>query len=153
MGILTTIGGANSADMLPLLDVPTLKRNPKVLIGFSDTTSLLLGVQALAGWVTFYGPAVMTQFGEYPGPLDYTLESFRNFVFAEPQFEPEIQSPSKWTNELLAGGALQGLRQPPPCGRVVRGKGLPRGRADPLTANQHGSGLRLKRQCWQASNY
>jgi muramoyltetrapeptide carboxypeptidase len=100
-GILTTIGGANSTDMLPLLDVTTLKKNPKVLMGYSDTTSLLLGVQALADWVTFYGPAVMTQFGEYPGPLDFTLGSFRNAVFAKTAYKSQVAPPTSWTNEML----------------------------------------------------
>jgi muramoyltetrapeptide carboxypeptidase len=47
-----------------------------VVIGYSDVTALLLGIDAQTGIVTFYGPAIVASFGEYPPLVDETFESF-----------------------------------------------------------------------------
>lgn len=49
-------GGWGSSRLLPLLDYGLIRRNPKVLLGYSDITALLLGVHAKTGLVTFHGP-------------------------------------------------------------------------------------------------
>ena len=42
--LIVTGGGAGSVRILPLLDYDLIKKNPKPIIGFSDTTSLQLGI-------------------------------------------------------------------------------------------------------------
>ncbi len=37
--IMSTIGGANSNSLLPYIDYETLKKNPKIIIGYSDMTA------------------------------------------------------------------------------------------------------------------
>jgi len=49
-------GGWGSARLLPLLDWAALARSPKILLGYSDVTALLLSLQAKTGLVTFHGP-------------------------------------------------------------------------------------------------
>jgi muramoyltetrapeptide carboxypeptidase len=49
-------GGWGSARLLPLLDWASLARSPKILLGYSDITALLLSLQAKTGLVTFHGP-------------------------------------------------------------------------------------------------
>ena len=49
-------GGWGSARTLPLLDFDLIRRNPKVLVGYSDATALLNAVHAQTGLVTFHGP-------------------------------------------------------------------------------------------------
>src|SRR3954468_3879555 len=49
-------GGWGSARLLPYLDYETIRRNPKVLIGYSDITALHMAVQAKTGLTTFHGP-------------------------------------------------------------------------------------------------
>jgi muramoyltetrapeptide carboxypeptidase len=49
-------GGWGAARLLPLLDWNTIARNPKILVGYSDITALLLSVHAKTGLVTFHGP-------------------------------------------------------------------------------------------------
>jgi muramoyltetrapeptide carboxypeptidase len=49
-------GGWGSARVLPHLDFDAIAANPKVLLGYSDVTALLLGVHARTGLVTFHGP-------------------------------------------------------------------------------------------------
>ena len=54
--VLPTRGGWGTARLLPLLDYDAIRRNPKVLMGFSDITALLNGIHARTGLVTFHGP-------------------------------------------------------------------------------------------------
>lgn len=54
--ILPTRGGWGTARLLPLLDFDLIRRNPKILMGFSDITALLNGIHARTGLVTFHGP-------------------------------------------------------------------------------------------------
>lgn len=49
-------GGWGNARLLPYPNYDTIRANPKVLVGFSDITALLLGVHAQTGLVTFHGP-------------------------------------------------------------------------------------------------
>src|SRR4029453_10553011 len=49
-------GGWGCARLLPLLDWQTIERNPKIVLGFSDITALLLALHARTGLVTFHGP-------------------------------------------------------------------------------------------------
>jgi muramoyltetrapeptide carboxypeptidase len=62
-------GGWGSARLLPHLDFDTIRRNPKVLIGYSDITALLVSIYAKSGLVTFHGPIGMGRWDAYS--LDY----------------------------------------------------------------------------------
>jgi muramoyltetrapeptide carboxypeptidase len=62
-------GGWGSARLLPYLDFDTIRRNPKVLIGYSDVTALLLSAYGKSGLVTFHGPIGMGRWDSYS--LDY----------------------------------------------------------------------------------
>ena len=54
--VLPVRGGWGCARILPHLDFEAIRRNPKVLIGYSDLTALLLAIHARTGLVTFHGP-------------------------------------------------------------------------------------------------
>ncbi|MDP5121170.1 MAG: LD-carboxypeptidase [Spirosomaceae bacterium] len=54
--ILCVHGGWGCARILPLLDYNLIRSNPKIIIGYSDVTALLLGIHAKTGLVTFHGP-------------------------------------------------------------------------------------------------
>ncbi len=49
-------GGSGTAQLLPYIDYGLIARNPKIVIGYSDLTSLLLAIYAKTGLVTFHGP-------------------------------------------------------------------------------------------------
>ena len=53
--IVCTRGGSGAARLLPLLDYDAIRRNPKVLLGYSDITALHCALQAKTGLVTFHG--------------------------------------------------------------------------------------------------
>ena len=62
-------GGWGSARLLPYLDFDAIRRNPKVLIGYSDITALLLSIQAKTGLITFHGPIGLGRWDAWS--LDY----------------------------------------------------------------------------------
>ncbi len=64
-GIATFMGGFGSTRILPLLDYELIRNNPKVIIGHSDITGLLLGIHNKTGLVTFHGSSGLTGIGEY----------------------------------------------------------------------------------------
>ncbi len=57
-------GDWGSARILPYLDYDLIRANPKVVIGFSDISALLLGLYAQTGLVTFHGPHGITSWRE-----------------------------------------------------------------------------------------
>lgn len=64
--IVPSIGGDDSIRLLPLLDEAVITANPKILMGFSDTTTLLVAGRRL-GMVTFHGPSIMAGFSQMTG--------------------------------------------------------------------------------------
>jgi muramoyltetrapeptide carboxypeptidase len=55
-GIFCYTGGWGTPRLLPLLDYAAIRRQPKVLIGYSDVTALLNAVHQETGLITFHGP-------------------------------------------------------------------------------------------------
>lgn len=58
-------GGWGCARILPLLDWPMIAKNPKILLGYSDITALLLSLHARTGLVTFHGPVGSSQWNPF----------------------------------------------------------------------------------------
>lgn len=61
--VLSARGGVGAARIIPFLDPKALAQCPKIFVGLSDITSLLLYMNKVLGWVSFHGPMVATQFG------------------------------------------------------------------------------------------
>ncbi len=81
--IMAIRGGYGSAQLLPFLDYSLIKRNPKILVGYSDITSLLIGIYEKTGLVTFHGPVAVSTF------TDYTKKYFLD-VLEKPEAVGEI---------------------------------------------------------------
>ncbi len=56
-------GGYGSLRMVDLIDMRQIRKNPKILFGFSDLTVLLNAIHTKTGLVTFHGPVVTTLAG------------------------------------------------------------------------------------------
>lgn len=56
--IWCSIGGEDSIRILKHLDLEAIKNNPKIIIGYSDSTTFLSVINQL-GLVTFHGPSIM----------------------------------------------------------------------------------------------
>ncbi|MCJ1448285.1 MAG: hypothetical protein MMC23_008800 [Stictis urceolatum] len=70
--IIPAIGGFALNQLLPHLNYALLRANPKILLGYSDTTLLHSVLYARSGLRTFYGPHAIAELGEYAAPLQYT---------------------------------------------------------------------------------
>ncbi len=99
--IMSTIGGSNSNALLPYLDYDALIADPKIIIGYSDATSILLGIHQKTGLVTFYGPALVASFGEFPPLVDQTFEYFSALVTAKDPTRYVYSLPDTWTDERI----------------------------------------------------
>ena len=99
--LMASIGGNNTNSILPYIDYEYLKKHPKIIIGYSDTTALLLGIYAKTGLVTFYGPALASSFGELPPFVDWTYENFKSVICDEISIPYDYKMPSVWTDEFI----------------------------------------------------
>lgn len=99
--IMATIGGMNSNSILPYIDYDEIKRNPKIVIGYSDVTAILLAIYAQTGMNTYYGPALVASFGELPSFVDSTYKYFSEITMDKIKFPYVLQTPEYWTDEHI----------------------------------------------------
>jgi muramoyltetrapeptide carboxypeptidase LdcA involved in peptidoglycan recycling len=84
-------GGELAVEVLPHLDLEALGRaEPTWLVGFSDTSTLLLAVTTVLGWATLHGQNLMDTPYRVPAPLLHWLD----VVTAAPDAEL-VQGPSE----------------------------------------------------------
>ncbi|MBI4252998.1 LD-carboxypeptidase [Candidatus Uhrbacteria bacterium] len=81
--IFASIGGDDSVRILPFLDKKIIASNPKILMGYSDTSTLHVFAN-LQGLASFYGPSIMAGFSQ----MNNLPVSFKNHV-REMLFEPK----------------------------------------------------------------
>ena len=83
-GIICLRGGYGTARLLNRLDYTVIRRNPKVLAGYSDITSLLCALAVKANLITFHSPMLNEGLGSEQFPV-FSNESFlRSVTQAEP---------------------------------------------------------------------
>lgn len=104
-GIISVIGGDESVRILPYLDSGLIRANPKVFMGFSDTTVTLTAFLN-AGVAAFHGPAVLTDLAENGGIRPFVEQILRSVLFnAEAADLPESTDYSEefldWSNPAL----------------------------------------------------
>ena len=63
-GIICLRGGYGATRILRLIDYASIKRNPKIFVGYSDITALHLAIHKECEMVTFYGPMVVTEMAD-----------------------------------------------------------------------------------------
>jgi len=73
--IVCTIGGLSANELLPHLDYSLIRAHPKIFVGYSDITLLHHALFTHANLCTFYGPAILPQFGD-PQHFDFTTAHF-----------------------------------------------------------------------------
>ncbi|MGC1685933.1 MAG: S66 peptidase family protein [Candidatus Acidiferrales bacterium] len=131
-GIVSTIGGDDSIRMLPFLDLSVIHENPKIFIGYSDTTVTHFAFLK-AGVTSFYGPSIMAGFDENGGVLPYTADSVRRMLFGS-SFTDSPISPNHdgWTCASFAWDDDKRNEKPRPLRRSsgwqwLQGAGCHRG--------------------------
>jgi muramoyltetrapeptide carboxypeptidase LdcA involved in peptidoglycan recycling len=98
-GIFSCIGGNESIRMLPYIDFELIRNNPKVFIGYSDSTITHL-ICLKAGISSYYGASVLNEFAENVQMHDYTVEYINKTLFSN-EIIGNIKSSENWTSEYL----------------------------------------------------
>ena len=106
-GIFCMKGGWGCARLLDKIDYALIEKNPKVLIGFSDITALLIAITTKTGLITFHGPVGNS------GWNDFTKSVFTNVTMSSKTFQfpenpssestPVMINPGKASGELVGG--------------------------------------------------
>ena len=98
-GIICNIGGTDTIRLLPYIDFNLIKENPKIFMGYSDTTVNHF-MMYKAGVTSYYGPSVMCEFAENYKMHEYT-KKYINEVLFENKENIKIESSPVWTCEYL----------------------------------------------------
>lgn len=95
-GIITSIGGYESIRILEYLNTDMIIKNPKFIMGFSDSTTFLTNLNYM-GMVTFYGPSVMAGFAQLKSLPSQFTEHIIKVLFSNDY--PYSYFPyAEWTN-------------------------------------------------------
>ncbi len=108
-GIFCMKGGWGCARILEKLDYKSISQNPKVLIGFSDITTLLNAIYLKTGLITFHGPVGNSGWNEFTSEVFKAVVMNREVVrFASgPKPEDVITTINKGkATGILIGGNL-----------------------------------------------
>jgi muramoyltetrapeptide carboxypeptidase len=102
--IMVTQGGYGSAQLLAQIDYDAFAANPKVFVGYSDLTSLLVPLHQFTGAAVFHGPDFSRFNGERATP--YTKDQFFKAV-TDPAPTGEIKTAreTKWLSTIASGVA------------------------------------------------
>jgi muramoyltetrapeptide carboxypeptidase LdcA involved in peptidoglycan recycling len=106
--IFTSIGGDDSIRLLPYLDQAVIAAEPKILMGYSDSTTLLAAARRL-GMVTFHGPSIMaglSQMGDLPAAYrthvhDLLFEPGRDYTYAP--YGGYVEGYPAWSDRSTVG--------------------------------------------------
>ncbi|RRA98056.1 S66 peptidase family protein [Larkinella rosea] len=108
-GIMAMHGGWGCARLLPLLDYNVIRRNPKILVGYSDITALLLGIYAQTGLVTMHGAVGSATFN--PFTVNYfrqTLMDAQAVLMENPRDKGDLLAQVKDRVMTLYPGKVRG---------------------------------------------
>jgi len=97
--IFSCIGGNESIRMLPYINYDIIRNNPKIFIGYSDTTTTHLMCYK-AGLSRFYGVSVLAELAENNQIYDYTAHWLKTVLFSERPIG-NIPACEQWTGERV----------------------------------------------------
>lgn len=105
--IIAMRGGWGCNRILPLLNYPLIRSHPKIIIGYSDITSLLLAINARSRLITFHGAVATSTWNQL------TVDYFQRILFngevltmennSTPEGKIEIITPGKARGKLIGG--------------------------------------------------
>lgn len=95
--IICLRGGYGSPRILDRIDYAALRKRPKIIVGYSDITALLIAVRQKTGLVTFHGP-MGNEWGAQRG-----LSHFSNKYYLEALGNPATPLLEDWGGERAGG--------------------------------------------------
>jgi muramoyltetrapeptide carboxypeptidase len=107
--IFAVRGGWGSARLLPFLDWPMIRANPKLLIGFSDITALHMAIAAHGGFVTLHAPNAVSAWGQA------SVDHFKAIAFdgatpvlKNPEGGEDRLAQRRWRTQTIRPGRARG---------------------------------------------
>ncbi|MBM4161126.1 MAG: LD-carboxypeptidase [Ignavibacteria bacterium] len=107
--LLCVRGGWGSNRILPLLDYECIRKNPKIIMGYSDATSLLVALYAECGLVTFHGPVGISTWNSFS--TDYVkriLMEGESAILRNPATPGDTLAQTKDRIEVITPGRARG---------------------------------------------
>lgn len=128
-------GGYGASRILPMINYDLIRKNPKILIGYSDITSLHLAISQNTGLVTFHGPVASLTLSDYTkthvvnalfnpsAPYKIELSEF-NKASESNLFKTEVITNGKAKGKLIGGNLslLSALAGTPNALTNIKGK-------------------------------
>ena len=97
--ILCARGGYGVMRIMPFIDYDIIKQKPKIFLGFSDITALLIGIYIKTGLITYHGPVASSFYN------DFTQQNIKSILFSGGNEFPEIDISQA---EVYTGGSATG---------------------------------------------
>ncbi|MEH0156315.1 LD-carboxypeptidase [Limibacter armeniacum] len=101
--IIAMRGGWGCSRMLPLINYELVKQNPKIVMGLSDITSLLLGLYTKANLVTFHGLV------GYASWNDFSVGHFKKVVMENKAYSMVNDDNTQRSAYTIVGGKAEGI--------------------------------------------
>jgi muramoyltetrapeptide carboxypeptidase LdcA involved in peptidoglycan recycling len=98
--IISNIGGDDSIRTLPYTDLSIIRDNPKIFLGFSDTTVTHFACYK-AGLTSFYGTSLLVGFAENGGMHQYQVNDIKKTLFSASPAGEILPNETGWTSERL----------------------------------------------------
>ena len=98
--IISNIGGEDSIRTLPFTDISVIRNNPKIFLGFSDTTITHFACYK-SGLTSFYGTSLMVGFAENGGMHQYQIDDLKQTLFSNSPRGLILPNVDGWTSEFL----------------------------------------------------
>jgi muramoyltetrapeptide carboxypeptidase len=109
--ILPVCGGNGAARLLPGLDFELIAQNPKIIVGYSDLTALILPIHQKTGLVTFHGP-MATSFYDSAYTYHYFMKSLMRSkpigVITDPEVDKIWDPPYPPARMIISEGVARG---------------------------------------------
>ncbi len=108
--ILTVRGGWGCNRILPLLEYDLISAHPKILMGYSDITSLLIAAYARTGLVTFHGPVGISTWNRFS--TDYVRRVLMDgevVTFQNPKTQDNTLIQTRDRIETITPGRARGI--------------------------------------------
>lgn len=100
--LLCTQGGYGSARIWKHLDFDVIKANPKIFVGYSDTTALHIAIHQKTGLVTFHGPDACDMSKKKKAEYNYKY-LMKGLTTDEPIGEIEMAEEDKYLIKITGG--------------------------------------------------
>ncbi len=129
--IISNIGGEDSVRLLKYIDIDVIRENPKIFLGFSDSTVTHF-ICLRAGLSSFYGTSLLVGFAENKKMYEYQVQDIFRTLFTANPIGQLLPNSEGWTTQYLDwfDTSLQNVQRtliPPTGWHFIRGNTVVQG--------------------------